>query len=304
MTCKEFKDYIFEYIDGLVSVDETTLFEAHLKTCPDCIKLLEEYQTIKASLSGLNMTESVPEDFSSTVMNNIKEIDRLNDKPKRFPVKRAAAFMSFAALFLVVIAIAFLNRDMLLGNTKFMSSTQAPTAADYRDLTGISSSNAADSSTKQTAESVDKAPENSKSDESDAAAPTDNNTSGEAIQDVVPGVDKNLGDPKVTTESINENTLKNLLGSLESGLSVQNISFQFIALLDLKGVDGNIITGSLDGYEKKITVENIDAYSVTKADIKKITDKFALNQVTISPNYLLNDKNTDDTATGILAVMK
>ncbi|MDD3174234.1 MAG: hypothetical protein PHF63_11380 [Herbinix sp.] len=95
-----------------------------------------------------------------------------------------------------------------------------------------------------------------------------------------------------------------MLGNLETDLTAQNISFQFIALLDLKKVDSTIIQSTLEGYGKTITVQNVDAYIVTKEDIKKITDIFAVNQTVVLPNYVMDNSEKSDSATGILAIIR
>ena len=43
ITCKEFNNFIFNYTEGLLSEDQTKLFERHMKFCPTCRNFLKSY---------------------------------------------------------------------------------------------------------------------------------------------------------------------------------------------------------------------------------------------------------------------
>jgi anti-sigma factor RsiW len=48
MTCREFVDFLMEYLSGTLSTRTQAEFERHLTECPDCFTYLQSYQeTIK-----------------------------------------------------------------------------------------------------------------------------------------------------------------------------------------------------------------------------------------------------------------
>lgn len=44
MTCREFADFLMEYLDGNLPAAEHALFEEHLAECPDCVAYLATYR--------------------------------------------------------------------------------------------------------------------------------------------------------------------------------------------------------------------------------------------------------------------
>ncbi len=44
MTCKEFSDFLMEFLDGGLSPGEHARFAEHLGECPDCVIYLETYR--------------------------------------------------------------------------------------------------------------------------------------------------------------------------------------------------------------------------------------------------------------------
>src|SRR5262245_5615663 len=48
VTCRDFADFLLEYLDGSLPESQRMRFEAHLEECPDCVAYLTTYQeTIK-----------------------------------------------------------------------------------------------------------------------------------------------------------------------------------------------------------------------------------------------------------------
>ncbi len=45
MTCRDFIEFLMDYLSGEVSAEERLIFEAHLAECPDCVTYLKTYQT-------------------------------------------------------------------------------------------------------------------------------------------------------------------------------------------------------------------------------------------------------------------
>ena len=45
LTCKEFIDFLAEYLDGELSAERVAIFDQHLAICPDCVAYLESYKS-------------------------------------------------------------------------------------------------------------------------------------------------------------------------------------------------------------------------------------------------------------------
>ncbi|HXJ35425.1 MAG TPA: zf-HC2 domain-containing protein [Candidatus Eisenbacteria bacterium] len=43
MTCREFTDFLADYLDGDLGLAERGAFDAHLARCPDCVRYLRGY---------------------------------------------------------------------------------------------------------------------------------------------------------------------------------------------------------------------------------------------------------------------
>ena len=44
MTCREFVEFLMEYLDGILSPDQREVFDAHMNECPDCVAYLDTYR--------------------------------------------------------------------------------------------------------------------------------------------------------------------------------------------------------------------------------------------------------------------
>ena len=62
MTCREFIEFVWRYVDEDLRPEERVQFEAHLADCPDCIKYLRSYgDTMRAGrIAFRDLDESVP----------------------------------------------------------------------------------------------------------------------------------------------------------------------------------------------------------------------------------------------------
>jgi anti-sigma factor RsiW len=45
LTCREIIDFVQAFLDGELPPRERTIFELHLKICPDCVNYLRSYET-------------------------------------------------------------------------------------------------------------------------------------------------------------------------------------------------------------------------------------------------------------------
>jgi anti-sigma factor RsiW len=62
MTCREFADFIMDYMTGELPREERALFERHLRRCPHCPEYLKQYEdSVKAGrLAFAAPDEEVP----------------------------------------------------------------------------------------------------------------------------------------------------------------------------------------------------------------------------------------------------
>jgi len=74
MTCREFADFIMDYLSGELSPDVRQTFETHLSRCTNCQKYLAGYkQTIELGRRAFEDDEAelpgdVPEDLIKAIM--------------------------------------------------------------------------------------------------------------------------------------------------------------------------------------------------------------------------------------------
>lgn len=74
MTCREFAEFIMDYLDGELASSRRQAFEEHLVVCRNCVNYLEQYkQTVQAGkgafpLADLPVPDEVPLDLVRAVM--------------------------------------------------------------------------------------------------------------------------------------------------------------------------------------------------------------------------------------------
>jgi anti-sigma factor RsiW len=74
VTCREFTDFIHDYLAGELPPEQTALFERHLQRCPHCPEYFRQYQaTIEAGRQAFAGDEAdvpadVPEDLIRAIL--------------------------------------------------------------------------------------------------------------------------------------------------------------------------------------------------------------------------------------------
>ena len=58
------------HLDGCNTAEEEALLQAHLAECPDCRRILTEYEKIDAGIAGL--TQAPPANFTANVMRAVQ----------------------------------------------------------------------------------------------------------------------------------------------------------------------------------------------------------------------------------------
>jgi anti-sigma factor RsiW len=74
VTCREFADFMMDYLTGELSADVVALFERHLSRCPNCRTYLAQYRaTVSAGREAFadedsSLPEDVPEDLIQAIL--------------------------------------------------------------------------------------------------------------------------------------------------------------------------------------------------------------------------------------------
>jgi len=74
LTCREFVDFLDEYLEGRLSEDQLSRFNDHLARCPSCVSYTRSYQdTVRRGKSVLPRREEpvpgdVPEDLVRAIL--------------------------------------------------------------------------------------------------------------------------------------------------------------------------------------------------------------------------------------------
>lgn len=81
ITCREFNDFIYDYVDKTLSEKQTVLFERHMRICPMCRNFLKTYiATYKAAGQILPFDDMVvPDEVPQDLIDAILEVRRIND---------------------------------------------------------------------------------------------------------------------------------------------------------------------------------------------------------------------------------
>ena len=72
MNCREFVDFLMEYLDGDLDADAREIFEAHMVECPPCEVYLDTYrETIRLGKCICEPDGSLPEDVPEELVQAI-----------------------------------------------------------------------------------------------------------------------------------------------------------------------------------------------------------------------------------------
>lgn len=73
MNCREFTEFVIEWVDGELAADERATFEAHIRECPPCLRFLHSYQdTVRlgkaACADDESLLQEVPERLIQAIL--------------------------------------------------------------------------------------------------------------------------------------------------------------------------------------------------------------------------------------------
>ena len=79
MNCREFVEFLMEYLDGALGEEERRVFEGHVELCPACVNYLETYrETIRLGGVCASQEEDVPADVPEELVQAILSARRSN----------------------------------------------------------------------------------------------------------------------------------------------------------------------------------------------------------------------------------
>jgi anti-sigma factor RsiW len=81
VTCREFAEFIMDYLDGELPGDVHTPFERHLSRCPPCDRYLRQYRaTVAAGRAAFHdcdgeLPADVPEELITAILDSRRRLD-------------------------------------------------------------------------------------------------------------------------------------------------------------------------------------------------------------------------------------
>ena len=112
------------HLDGCNTAEEEAQLQAHLAQCPDCRRILTEYEKINAGVADL--TQAPPANFTANVMRAIQAEPRRAEpkKPRRFSFGFGTAAAAVAAILLLAIGAGKLPQ-LSAGSAKLSDAAMA-----------------------------------------------------------------------------------------------------------------------------------------------------------------------------------
>jgi anti-sigma factor RsiW len=71
VTCRDFAEFLLEYVEGELPAEARRRFDDHMAICPDCVQYLQHYtETIKAGRLALadDLPADVPEGLVTAIL--------------------------------------------------------------------------------------------------------------------------------------------------------------------------------------------------------------------------------------------
>jgi anti-sigma factor RsiW len=72
LSCREFIDFLMDYVSGELPPGQRAVFEEHLGECPDCVAYLHSYQqTVRIEKVACGCHDTVPDDVPEELIRAI-----------------------------------------------------------------------------------------------------------------------------------------------------------------------------------------------------------------------------------------
>jgi hypothetical protein len=82
ISCREFNEFIYDYVEGTLTEEQVILFERHMRVCPMCRNFLKTYiAAYKAEghilpYDDIDVPDSVPQDLIDAIL----DVQRTNEE--------------------------------------------------------------------------------------------------------------------------------------------------------------------------------------------------------------------------------
>ena len=77
LTCRDFIEFLIDYVDGELPDDRRRIFDEHLAICPDCVAYLDSYTTtVKLEKLAFSEQGSLPADLPDELVEAILKSKR------------------------------------------------------------------------------------------------------------------------------------------------------------------------------------------------------------------------------------
>ena len=70
MTCRDFADFLLDYVEGALPLEARRRFDEHMAACPDCVQYLQHY-TAAIEAGRLAMPEDLAADLPDELVSAI-----------------------------------------------------------------------------------------------------------------------------------------------------------------------------------------------------------------------------------------
>lgn len=60
LSCRDCSEFLVDYLDGVLLEAQRSIFDAHLKVCPNCVTFMENYQAVSKLAAGTGRTLLAP----------------------------------------------------------------------------------------------------------------------------------------------------------------------------------------------------------------------------------------------------
>ena len=133
--CNGMEEQVFEYIDGLLSIESRNRVDRHLESCTKCKHIFDDAKQLKEQLRNLTGL-STSQDFDMVLRTRIKMEKRLNTglftRPVRVPMYAAAV----AIIIIAVFAGFNLNRGVAPNQQQNPYATSLPAPGSLQGFGG------------------------------------------------------------------------------------------------------------------------------------------------------------------------
>jgi anti-sigma factor RsiW len=72
LTCKEALDFLMDYLDGELPIEQRRAFEEHLRECPSCVRYIESYRATVVLAGGAYDRPAAPPSIPPGVMDAVR----------------------------------------------------------------------------------------------------------------------------------------------------------------------------------------------------------------------------------------